>query len=109
MGATARSERIERVERGLQPEAPRPGRPAATATLAERMAFHGVPGVGIAVMDGGEIASAWGYGVRDAESGGEVTPETLFQAASISKPVTSAAVLRLVQDGRLELDRDVND
>lgn len=101
--------RIERVERGLRPEEPSHGRPAVTATLDERMAFHGVPGVGIAVIDGGELAWARGYGVRDAEAGGAVTVETLFQAASISKPVTAVAVLRLVQAGQLELDRDVNE
>ncbi|MGH9960173.1 MAG: serine hydrolase, partial [Pyrinomonadaceae bacterium] len=49
-----------------------------------------------------------GYGVRETGRIEPVTPETLFQAASISKPVAAMAALRLVQQGRLTLDEDVN-
>jgi CubicO group peptidase (beta-lactamase class C family) len=84
----------------------RRARPAAVP-LAERMAFWGVPGVSVAVLHGGEVTAA-GFGVRDAAAGGAVTPDTLFQAASISKPVTALGALRLVAEGRLDLDADVN-
>jgi CubicO group peptidase (beta-lactamase class C family) len=72
------------------------------------MATHGVPGVSIAVLDGGELAWAKGYGHLVSEGPDLVTEQTLFQAASISKPVTALAVMCLVQDGRLDLDEDVN-
>jgi len=55
-----------------------------------------VPGVSIAVIHNGEIEWAQGFGV--VRLGGEpVTAETLFQAGSISKPVSAMAALRLVQ------------
>jgi CubicO group peptidase (beta-lactamase class C family) len=78
------------------------------AFVEERMATHHVPGVSVAVLDQGQIAWARGYGVMDVETGEPVTPETLFQAASISKPVAAMAALRLVEEGALDLDTPVN-
>lgn len=88
--------RIARVESGLK------------MTLAERMAFYKVPGLGIAVIHGGAIEWAKGYGVREAGQPTPVDTDTLFQAASISKPVAAMAALKLVQGGKLALDEDVN-
>jgi CubicO group peptidase (beta-lactamase class C family) len=51
---------------------------------------------------------ARGYGVADVETGARVDTGTAFQAASISKPVTAMAAVRLSQEGRLNLDADVN-
>ena len=78
-------------------------------TIEELMADHGVPGVGIAVIRDFEVHWAKGYGVADVETGAPVDTETLFQAASISKPVAAMAVLRAVQDGLFTLDDDIND
>ncbi|TKC97908.1 class A beta-lactamase-related serine hydrolase [Polyangium fumosum] len=75
------------------------------------MAHHHVPGVSIAVIEGGRIAWARGFGVKTAGSADPkdaVTPDTLFQVGSVSKPVTATAMLRLVERGTLELDTDVN-
>jgi CubicO group peptidase (beta-lactamase class C family) len=80
----------------------------ARARLPERMAELRVPGVSIAVVNRGIVEWARGYGVREANTREPVNQDTLFQAASLSKPVTSMAVMRLVQDGRLFLDEDVN-
>jgi CubicO group peptidase (beta-lactamase class C family) len=77
-------------------------------TLREAMQWLRVPGVSIAVIRDFKIHWAKGYGVADVETGKPVEIGTLFQAASISKPVTAMAALRLVQDGRLSLDDDVN-
>ncbi len=79
-----------------------------TASLAERIATKELPGIGIAVLDGDEIAWVAAAGVANAQTGEPVTAKTRFQAASISKPVTALAVMRLVQDGRLDLDADAN-
>ncbi|HET9217160.1 MAG TPA: serine hydrolase domain-containing protein [Terriglobia bacterium] len=76
-------------------------------TLADHMAALHVPGVSIAVIQDGAIAWARGFGVTRI-GGPAVTPDTLFQAASISKPVSALAVLRLVESGKLNLDTDVN-
>ena len=48
-----------------------------------------VPGAGLALIDHGEVIWTKGYGVEDKTTGKPVTPETVFQAGSISKPVTA--------------------
>lgn len=77
-------------------------------TLAQVMQRFRVPGVSVAVIRDFRIHWAKGYGVADAASGRPVRVDTPFQAASISKPVTAMAAMRLVQDGRIDLDDDVN-
>ncbi|HEU0297141.1 MAG TPA: serine hydrolase domain-containing protein, partial [Anaerolineales bacterium] len=62
----------------------------------------------IAVIDGGELAWAGGYGILDVGDNRPVTTATLFQACSISKPVSAMAALALVEQGKLDLDEDVN-
>jgi CubicO group peptidase (beta-lactamase class C family) len=66
-----------------------------------------IPGASVAVIHHGKLEWAKGYGVTKS-GGAPITPETIFQAGSISKPITALAVLRLVQQGRLSLDTDVN-
>ena len=100
--------RISRVLGGLRPPVEIQGKPAARWTLAERMEHYKVPGVSIAVVEGGRISWARGFGVKEAGKPDSVTPATLFQAASISKPVAATAMLRLVERGTLNLDTNVN-
>ncbi len=97
---------IKRIEQGLLPPVLAEDEPSWT--LSERMAHYRVPGVSVAVIENFAVTWAKGYGVADAALGTGVTEETLFQAASISKPVTAAAVMRLVDTRRLTLDADVN-
>src|SRR5262252_410852 len=77
-------------------------------TLEELMARFGVPGVSVAVISDHKIHWAKAYGIADVASGARVDTETVFQAASISKPVNAMAVLKAVQDGRFGLDQDIN-
>ncbi len=77
-------------------------------TLQQLMQRFKVPGVSIAAIKDSKLHWAKGYGVADAETNRPVDPNTLFQAASISKPVTAMAVLRLAQEGKLSIDADVN-
>ncbi len=79
-----------------------------TWTIEERMNHYGVPGVSIAVINGGEIAWVKTYGIMDKESQAPVTKNTLFQAASISKPVSAYGALRLVEQGKIDLDSNIN-
>jgi CubicO group peptidase (beta-lactamase class C family) len=102
-------ERIARAMADIRPETAFEGRLGPPHELAERMAFCHTPGMGLALVEGFELAWAGGFGQREAGSVEPVTADTLFQAASISKPVMALAVMRLVQDGMLEPDRDVND
>ena len=82
------------------------GNPIPESLLLRSMERNRVPAVSIAVMRGGEIDWAKGYGVRQAGGVDPVDEETLFQAASISKPVTAAGALRM---GRLKIDRQKPD
>jgi CubicO group peptidase (beta-lactamase class C family) len=77
-------------------------------TMAERMAHHNVPAVSVAVMEGGEIAWAEGYGVLDRESKRPATGDTIYMGASTSKPVTAMLVLLQVERGILDLDVDIH-
>jgi CubicO group peptidase (beta-lactamase class C family) len=70
------------------------------------MAYHGVPGMSMAVVDDGKLVWARAYGLRDRETRAPVTPDTLFQAASVSKPVTALGALLLAQQGKVDLDAD---
>lgn len=80
----------------------------ANKTLAARMAELNVPGVSIAFLEDGKVKWARAYGVAEAGGARAVTPETLFQAASMSKAVAATAALRLADRGRLALDDDIN-
>ncbi|HYL77078.1 MAG TPA: serine hydrolase [Bryobacteraceae bacterium] len=104
---SALEQRIQRIAASIPPAVIVKGEPAATTKLADRMAALHVPGVSIAVIHEGKIEWARGFGVTQI-GGASVTADTLFQAASISKPVAAMAVLRLVQSGKLSLDADVN-
>lgn len=84
------------------------GDPIETTTIADLMREHQTPGVSVAVIRDGKIDWTRGFGIADVETGRAVTSQTLFQAASISKPVTAAAALSMVEDGLLDLDEDVN-
>jgi len=76
--------------------------------LLDRMAYYHVPGVSIAVINDNRIEWAKGYGVLEAGTNAPVTPDTLFQAASIAKPVVAVAALHHVEQGLIDLDADVN-
>jgi CubicO group peptidase (beta-lactamase class C family) len=67
-----------------------------------------VPGVGVAVIKDFQVHWARAYGVADVTTGRAVETTSRFQAASISKPLTAMAAVKLAQDGRLDLDADVN-
>ena len=101
--------RIERVENGLLPPSVLKGEPPVPMRIADRMQFYKTPAVSIAVINNGRIEWARGYGVLEAGGKEPVTPETLFQAASNSKSLTAMVVLRLIEQGKLDLDSDVND
>ncbi len=77
--------------------------------LHERMSILDVPGVSVAVIHNGQLDWAAGYGVRDETSGLPVTTETVFQAASISKPVAALVTMRIAQDGQIDLDAPIQD
>jgi CubicO group peptidase (beta-lactamase class C family) len=64
-----------------------------------------VPGLSIALVRGGDLAWFRGFGVMNAKTSEPVTDETVFEAASLSKPVFAYAVLKLVDAGKFDLDK----
>ena len=99
---------IQSVEDGLLAAISIHGIPKKSYNLMDRMKYFHVPGVSIAVINNANIEWTCGYGVLETNGNKQVSPETLFQAASISKPVSAMMVLRLVEQGELDLDSDVN-
>jgi len=81
----------------------------ATVATVERLTpllmseLH-VPGVSIALVRDRTVAWTRSWGVADARTGVPVTEETLFEAASMTKPLFAYSVLRLVEEGTLDLD-----
>src|SRR5471030_654134 len=100
--------RIHRIENGLLPAIVVKGQDDRGMSLQDRMRHYKVPGVSIAFFSGGKIIWTREYGYADVAKMTPVTRETLFQAASISKPISTLAMLRLVEAGKLSLDEDVN-
>ena len=72
-------------------------------------AQSGVPGLSIAVIKEFRIKWAAGFGLADLERGTPVTTDTLFQAASVSKPATAVAVLIALNRQGLNIDDDASD
>lgn len=85
--------------------------PAKAGQVEQRvrqfMSEFSAPGVSLAYGRGGTISFAGAYGLADNFSGETMTPEHRFRIASISKPITAAAIMMLVEQGRLRRDHKV--
>ena len=78
--------------------------------LAESlMRKYRIPGGAIAVMKDGKLVFARGYGYANREAREPLQPDSAFRVASLTKPITSAAILKLVEEGKLNLDDKVFD
>jgi len=77
------------------------------AKINAYIAKHQIPGLSLAISRQERLVFAKGYGVADQTTGEKVDPSHLFRIASVSKPVTAIAIMRLVQAGQLKLDRKV--
>jgi len=98
---------IAAVEYRLMPPVVIEGKPIHYDQLASQMQALHVPAISVALIHDGKIQWARGFGV-ERPGGPRVTPDTLFEAGSISKPLTALEVLHLVQEGKLRLNSDVN-
>ena len=93
----------------LPPESSRHGAAIvrARAAVAELIQAKRIPGFSIAVACDGLVVWSEGFGMANVELGSPVTPLTRFRIGSVSKVLTAAAVARLVEEGKLELDAPV--
>jgi len=99
--------RKQAVEQGLRLPIQFNGEKLNTYSIEERLRHHKVPGFSIAVINEGKIDWASGYGVISNTDATQVSTDTRFQAASIAKPVTAYAVMRMHQAGNLNIDEDI--
>ncbi len=76
--------------------------------LLDRMKHYGIPGLSIAIVHDGEIRWSKAYGYRDAHNQLLLETNTLIQAASVTKPITALAILKLMEEGFLDLDQSAN-
>lgn len=80
---------------------------AVEELITAKMAAEGIPGLSIAVVVDGELVWENGYGTADVENSVPATAATAYRTASIGKPMTAVAVMRLVEDGRIDLDQPI--
>ncbi len=80
-----------------------------SAFVQKTLAQWKVPGVAVAVVRGGKVVLAEGYGLRDVPNKLPVTPRTIFAIGSSSKAFTATAVGILVDEGKLDWDKPVRD
>ena len=81
-----------------------PGMASYDQAIPDLMRKYAIPGGAVAVLRDGKLIYARGFGYADVENKTPVQPDALFRIASVSKPVTGAAIMKLVEDGKLKLD-----
>jgi CubicO group peptidase (beta-lactamase class C family) len=104
----ALAERIHRIEENAVSIPLGTGEASLQFDLPTLMRQMHMPGLSIAVIDDFKIVWAKGYGVTEVGGSTPVSPDTLFQTGSISKPVAAMGTMYLVEQGKLSLDEDVN-
>jgi CubicO group peptidase (beta-lactamase class C family) len=88
-----------------QPNPPTdPTRAKLQEDASEQMKKFGVPGASLALIRNGKTVWLHGFGIKNAKTAVPVTTDTIFEAASLSKPVFAYGVLKLVDQGKLGLD-----
>ncbi|PWJ20803.1 serine hydrolase domain-containing protein [Jannaschia seohaensis] len=88
-------------------DAPRAAITAVEQAAPAALSRQGTPGVGVAIVFDGEPVWSGGFGVTHVETGAPVTADTVFEIASVTKPVTAWAILKLAEDGRIDLDAPI--
>jgi len=100
--------RIKRVENGLLRAVYLKGTKPEKLSLYERLQFYCVPGVSLAVMDRFRVEWARGYGTKKIDQAEPVDETTIFQAGALSQILSTLVTLSLVDEGLIDLDREVN-
>ena len=81
---------------------------AVDRLVRERMEERNIPGAAVAVIRNGKTEKVKGYGLASLEFQAPVTPDTVFEIGSVSKQMTAAGILLLVQDGKVRLDEKIS-
>lgn len=96
------------VEQGLRLPVVFENDAVATFSVLDRLSFYKVPGLSFALIDNGKVAWSNGYGNLSSSSDKPVTRNTVFQAASLAKPVTAFALMRMHDKGKIDINRPIN-
>ncbi len=99
--------RIDRLEKGLYRAVYFRGEKPEKLGLVDRLQFFKVPGISLAVVDKDKVEWFKTYGYKDIIKYEKLTPATVFQAGELSQPVTAAAILAEVAQGRLQLEEQI--
>src|SRR4051794_8870796 len=94
------------VASAAAPHASEPNTARIDAFVRDQVQRHGIPALSLGLVEGNRIIDLQGFGRAD-QTGRAVTPQTPFGLASVSKPVTSLAIMQLVEAGKVELDATV--
>jgi len=105
---TPHTDRVRDLLQDLKSEGLFPQRERTPHSLVQRMNQLCTPGVSIALIEDFDVAWAGGFGVQRRGKEKSVSADTLFQAASVSKPVFALAVMRLAKSRKIDIDVDVN-
>lgn len=108
LGSDTEKAQIARIENGIEPIRLGKGQAPIKVSLEKLIKLYNAPGLSVVVIRDYKIAWAKAYGVTEPGGQTPVTTKTLFQAGSISKAVTAMAMLKMVEEGKLSLDEDVN-
>ncbi|KAK6750835.1 hypothetical protein RB195_002666 [Necator americanus] len=81
----------------------------ARQLIERQMVVAGIPGLSVGVTVNGHVVWREGFGFANLESGSRCTEDTVMRIASISKPITAAIAARLIQDGKLDLEKPIQD
>ena len=100
--------RIARIENGLTPTFRIKGQEVETFEINERLDELGIPGLSVAFAVDGEIEWARAYGMADLNSARPMDTDAMLLAGSISKPVTALRAHQLVEEGKFDLDENIN-
>ena len=89
-----------------------PAQPARADSVDDyiraQIARRKIPGLALAVVQRGQVVKLAGYGLASVELEAPVTPDTVFELASVTKQFTAAAVMKLVEEGKVGLDEPVS-
>src|SRR3954468_13553935 len=97
--APASADRPEAHRRALSNE--------VDSAVRQQMQLQRIPGVGVAVVLNGKLIKEKGYGLANVELATPVSPETIFEAGSITKQFVAAAIMQLAEEGKIGLDDSI--
>ena len=100
---------LDKFEKSLRPTISVQNRTSPNWTLTDRMDYHNIPGVAVAIIENGTVVFTKGYGVLSVGADAQVTKDTVFSVGSVSKIITAATTLKLTEQGKLDIDRNVDD